>query len=209
MKIKNILYAGFSICSILLTSCVSYETSASYKKKSNSSKTSRYTYNSKKSSGHSSKKSTPYVNKTKKEDKAVVLKSEKANVSKSKDVKTVLNEAGKYKGTPYKYGGSTSSGIDCSGLVCVAFQKIDVKLPRRSVDMSNQGDTVPISRVKEGDLLFFSTGGSGINHVGIVYDIKQTGEVSFIHASTSKGVMVSSLEESYWKGKFIKAKRVL
>jgi cell wall-associated NlpC family hydrolase len=124
-------------------------------------------------------------------------------------VKTVLNEAEKYKGTPYKYGGNTSSGIDCSGLVCAAFKKVDIKLPRRSVDMSNEGSSVGISNVKEGDLLFFATGGGGINHVGIVYDVANSGEISFIHASTSKGVTVSSLEETYWKGKFVKAKRIL
>ncbi len=223
MEKRIAIYLKMLISSLMLTSCVSYETASSSGVKNSSSE--RYSYNSSASSGTSSKKSqskstkstkstnptksTASKKETKSETKPVTLKSDNTSSSKSKEIKLVLNEAEKYKGTPYKYGGTTSSGMDCSGLVCTAFQKIDLKLPRRSIDMSNEGSSVNVSNVKEGDLLFFATGGGSINHVAIVYNVSSSGEISFIHASTSKGVTISSLEETYWKGKFIKAKRVL
>ncbi|MDR2122403.1 MAG: C40 family peptidase [Flavobacteriaceae bacterium] len=202
MKKRNIFYLVLLIFSIMMSSCASYET----KSKKNSS-SNRHIYNKTASKKNQKRKKTTTASSKKK--KTVTLKSNKTASPRSSDVKLVLTEAEKYKGTPYRYGGNTSSGIDCSGLVCNAFQKAGVKLPRRSIDISNKGSSVSISSVKEGDLLFFATGGGSINHVGIVYNIVSSGEIFFIHASTSKGVIVSSLKESYWKGKFVKAKRVL
>ncbi len=213
MKNSNLFYISLLSFLLLLTSCVSYETASSSGKKNTSSK--RYTYNTSSSKTPSkstkSTKSIVSAKEIKSGTKEVALKSNNISSTRSRstEVRSVLNEAEKYKGTPYKYGGTTSNGIDCSGLVCVAFQKIDMKLPRRSIDMSNEGASINISNVQEGDLLFFATGGGSINHVGIVYNIANSGEITFIHTSTSKGVTISSLEETYWKGKFIKAKRVL
>ncbi|WP_303822020.1 C40 family peptidase [Apibacter mensalis] len=213
MKSKMVIYVFGLMFFSFITSCVSYEATSSYKK-SKHPHSKRYTYNSNKSNKHISKSKpshkSPHISKPIKKDSN--LESKKYGVHKnikSTDVVLVLKEAEKYKGTPYKYGGNTFSGIDCSGLVCNAYQRIDVKLPRRSIDMSNAGKDVSISRIKEGDLLFFNTGGSSINHVGIVYNISGSGEITFIHASTSKGVIISSLEETYWKNKFKKAQRIL
>lgn len=126
----------------------------------------------------------------------------------SAEVSSVLNEAKRYLGTPYKYGGTTKSGLDCSGLVINAFDAVGVKMPRISRDQANEGKEIRLRDVREGDLVFFNTSGSNISHVGIVETVRN-GEIFFIHSSTSKGVIVSSLEETYWNRRFVKATRVL
>ncbi len=128
--------------------------------------------------------------------------------SVAKEANSVLKEAYKYLGTPYKYGGTTKSGLDCSGLVINAYDAAGVKMPRMSRDQAKEGKEIRLRDVKEGDLVFFNTSGSNISHVGIVEKVKN-GEIFFIHSSTSKGVIVSSLEETYWNKRFVKATRVL
>ncbi len=128
----------------------------------------------------------------------------------SKSISSILKDAEKYIGTPYKFGGNTSSGFDCSGFTVKVFDENDFKLPRRSSDQAEAGNKIDINEVKPGDLLFFATaGGSRVSHVGIVHDIGNDGEVKFIHASTSKGVIISSLNEKYWNKAYLHARRVL
>ncbi|SHK10232.1 C40 family peptidase [Chryseobacterium polytrichastri] len=127
-----------------------------------------------------------------------------------KSINSVLKDAEKYMGTPYKFGGNTSSGFDCSGFTVKVFEENDFNLPRRSSDQAEAGQKIDITEVKPGDLLFFATaGGSRVSHVGIVHDISTDGEVKFIHASTSKGVIISSLNEKYWNKAYLHAQRVL
>ncbi len=128
----------------------------------------------------------------------------------SSSAQRLLKDAEKYIGVPYKYGGITSSGFDCSGFTSKVFEENDIKLPRRSADQASTGTEIKISNVKPGDLLFFSTSGNGrVSHVGIVHDIGNDGEVKFIHASSSKGVTISSLNEKYWNKAYLHAQRVL
>ena len=128
----------------------------------------------------------------------------------SSTVNKILEEAEDFLGTPYKFGGKTKSGLDCSGLVITVFDAHDVKLPRRSSEQAQKGKKIDVSEAKPGDLLFFSTAKSGeISHVGIVREIKNKGEITFIHASTTKGVIISSLNEKYWNKAFLFARRVL
>ena len=122
----------------------------------------------------------------------------------------IINYAKTFKGTRYKYGGTTSKGMDCSGLVYVAFQKENIQLPRVSRDMARRGQKTTLSKVTKGDLVFFRTNknSNAINHVGLVTETKG-GNISFIHASSSKGVVESSLEERYWKNAFVEARKIL
>lgn len=125
-------------------------------------------------------------------------------------VNELLKDAEKYLGAPYKYAGTTSSGFDCSGFTGKVFGENNLVLPRRSADQANEGEKIEIRNAKPGDLIFFATaGGSKVSHVGIVHDIGNDGEVKFIHASTSKGVIISSLNEKYWNKAYLFARRVL
>lgn len=133
----------------------------------------------------------------------------KADKKTTTTVGKIIANAASYKGTPYRYGGTSHKGMDCSGLIYVAFQKEGRKLPRVSRAMAKQGKAISLKNIRKGDLLFFKTGGSWrINHVGLVSSVRN-GEIFFLHATIKRGVTVSSLSLKYWKRAFVKAKRVL
>ncbi len=123
---------------------------------------------------------------------------------------TVVNYSMNYLGTPYAWGGNSAQGIDCSGLIYNSFNYIKIQLPRTTTEMAKQGKRKGRKNLKKGDLVFFNTAKRGrkINHVGIVVDTKGN-EIRFIHASTSRGVIISSLNETYWRKNFKKARRIL
>jgi cell wall-associated NlpC family hydrolase len=127
-----------------------------------------------------------------------------------KTVVNIIKHAKTFEGTRYKYGGTTKKGMDCSGLVVTAFKKEDILLPRTTSDLSKRGNWIDVKKVKEGDLLFFATKKNNrrVNHVGIVTS-SRPGHVEFIHASTSRGVMISNLAEKYWYLAYVQARRVL
>ncbi len=120
-----------------------------------------------------------------------------------------VNDALTYEGTRYKWGGTTRKGMDCSGLVYVAYAKADIQLPRVSRNMAREGERINVKNANIGDLLFFKTDGSSrINHVGMVVDIRP-GKLLFIHSTTSRGVIVSSLDQKYWQNAFFEARRMI
>ena len=121
----------------------------------------------------------------------------------------VLSHAMEFLGTPYRYGGTSSAGIDCSGLICTAFSKEDISLPRSSREMSLTGTRLSLEELSPGDLLFFDTRKKKkvINHVGLVTEISDD-KIFFIHSTTSRGVIISSLEEAYWQEHFVMARRI-
>ncbi|MBI5645632.1 MAG: C40 family peptidase [Ignavibacteriae bacterium] len=107
----------------------------------------------------------------------------------------VIREARRWLGTPYRYNGMDADGMDCSGLVSTAFRRVGLVLPRMARDMFGTGRAVSAARSKPGDLVFFkNTAGKGITHVGILL-----GGNSFIHSSTTRGVIISRLDEDYYK----------
>jgi cell wall-associated NlpC family hydrolase len=127
----------------------------------------------------------------------------------SAEVQQVIQTARSYEGTPYRYGGLTRSGMDCSGLVYTSFQAVGKTLPRSSAAMAQTGREVKLSELRPGHLVFFSTGSSSrINHVGLVLRV-EAGDVEFIHASTSRGVVVNRLSEKYYSERFRKAVEVI
>jgi probable lipoprotein NlpC len=117
-----------------------------------------------------------------------------------------LNEQfSQWHGTPYRYGGMGRGGVDCSGFVYLTFRdRFDLQRPRTTVAQTDIGTRISKDELLPGDLVFFKTG-SGENglHVGI-YDTDD----QFIHASTSQGVIRSSLNNVYWKKVFWQARRI-
>lgn len=120
----------------------------------------------------------------------------------------VLEEASDYVGTPYKHGGNTRSGIDCSGLTQNCYAKAGVTLPRSAADQSKYGEEINRKDVQIGDLVFFDAKSTGkIDHVGMITKVEDD-KVIFIHSSTSKGVRFDYLNEGYWQDKLRVARRV-
>ncbi|MBD2845583.1 C40 family peptidase [Paenibacillus sp. IB182496] len=107
-------------------------------------------------------------------------------------------------GIRYKYGGTTTSGFDCSGFTSYVFDQFGIELPRTSGSQATIGDKVAKSDLRAGDLVFFNTSGKGISHVGIY-----VGDGKFAHSSSSKGVIVSELESSYYSERYVTARRAL
>jgi hypothetical protein len=127
-----------------------------------------------------------------------------SNTEAAGNKQLLIAEAKKLIGTPYRYGGTTPKGFDCSGFVYYTHKKIGVTLPRSSKQMYQKGTTVHKSGLKAGDLVFFNTSKSkkGVSHVAIYIGNNQV-----IHA-VSKGVKIDSLNNSYWKTRYVGAKRL-
>lgn len=118
----------------------------------------------------------------------------------------LMVEAASWLGVHYKYGGNTKSGVDCSGLTCNIYRKVyGVELHRRSIDQYKK-DVKKKSKKKlrSGDLVFFATGkDKTVSHVGVYLK-----DDKFLHASSQRGVVVSDLNQKYYKDRFIKGGRV-
>ena len=108
----------------------------------------------------------------------------------------------RYQGTPYRYGGTSAAGFDCSGFIRTAFHEaLGLQLPRTTSQMLAAGDDVRPNQIRVGDLVFFRIKGKD-QHAGIYM-----GGDTFIHASTSSGVMRSSLNGYYWRDRLSHARR--
>ncbi|MED5017848.1 C40 family peptidase [Paenibacillus chibensis] len=107
-------------------------------------------------------------------------------------------------GTKYVTGGTSANGFDCSGFTMYVYKHLGISLPHQSGSQFSMGSSVSRSDLRAGDLVFFNTSGSGVSHVGIY-----VGDGKFAHASTSRGVVVSSLSESYYVNRYVGAKRIM
>jgi cell wall-associated NlpC family hydrolase len=109
------------------------------------------------------------------------------------------------KGIRYRYGGTAPDGFDCSGFVQYLYSiSYQIQLPRTSTDLALLGDIVPRRELKRGDLVFFSSGGDAIDHVGVFL-----GEERFAHSASKDGVRISSLRQSWYETHFAFGTRVI
>ena len=117
----------------------------------------------------------------------------------------IIATAKQYLGVPYVWGGTSPSGFDCSGLVYYVFRQHGINLNRTAATQYQHGSYVAKSNLRPGDLVFFqNTYKEGISHVGIY-----VGDGKFLHASSSQGVTISALSNSYWTSHYYGARRIL
>ncbi len=145
--------------------------------------------------GHVPERGTP---------KATYATGAEVDINNSELVKKKLYaQYSQWKGAKYEVGGLSRNGIDCSGFVYVTFRsKLGIVLPRSTELQGELGKSVGKGQLRTGDLVFFKTG-IFVRHVGIYLERGR-----FLHASTTRGVMISELEDDYWKSAYWKAKRI-
>ena len=130
-------------------------------------------------------------------------KGNEKNSTHEKQTKNISSFYEEWHGVPYKYGGISKDGVDCSGFVKNLYSQIyNINLPRNTTSQMKDGERIDYFERAMGDLVFFKTG-TNTYHVGVYYE-----NDNFIHASTSKGVMMSNLNETYWVSKIIDVRRV-
>lgn len=117
---------------------------------------------------------------------------------------SLLQFIDEWYGTRYRYGGSTRDGIDCSGFSCLLMSSVfGKKLSRTAREQFEECQKIPREALQEGDLVFFNTRG-GVSHVGVYLTNNK-----FVHASTSSGVVISDLDEEYYRKRFVGAGRLM
>ena len=131
----------------------------------------------------------------------------KTTYSSTQINKIIVNKCQDYLGTPYKFGGITKNGMDCSGLIFTAFKELGEDIPRVSYKQADFFEEIKKVDIKIGDLVYFKVNSGRINHTGIVSRIENREEIYFLHASTSTGVREDNLLSNYWKSKFVKVTR--
>lgn len=117
---------------------------------------------------------------------------------------SLLESVDEWYGVQYRRGGNTKNGVDCSGFTVAVYETVyGMTIPRVSRDQYKISRKISSTELSEGDLVFFNTNGKGVSHVGVYL-----GNNKFIHASVSRGIMVSDLYDSYYMKRYLGAGRI-
>ncbi len=129
---------------------------------------------------------------------------------RQQNIANVIATGRSYIGTPYKWGGNTKAGIDCSGLIHNSYKTIGVKLPRTAKEQSKTGKKRGWEGIREGDLVYFKfkKKGSKWYHSGMITHVGED-KILFVHASSSRGVVESNLLSEYYKQNVKSFRRVI
>ena len=110
----------------------------------------------------------------------------------------------KYIGVPYVFGGTTPKGFDCSGFLQYVFKENGFIVPRLADEQYQLGLSAKTSQLSAGDLVFFTTYTSGVSHCGFY-----VGDRKFLHASSSRGIRIDSLDSDYWRSRYYGARKII
>ena len=133
------------------------------------------------------------------------FKKEKNTAISALDQSKLMRHISKYMGVPYKLGGESLDGMDCSGYTMTVYRDaLGIQLPRTSFEQSKLGTVVDFEELKFGDLIFFNTTGEEASHVGIYL-----GDDLFAHSGVTLGVTISSLQSSYFRERYEGARRIV
>lgn len=130
--------------------------------------------------------------------------SASSSIATEREEKDLMDFIDDWYGTPHRMGGTTKEGVDCSGFVIVAYREVFEKdfRGRRAEDIFAEMEVIKWENLEIGDLVFFKVRGRRIDHVGIY-----VGDGNFAHTSSSRGVMISALNNPYWSKRYFKAGR--
>jgi cell wall-associated NlpC family hydrolase len=145
----------------------------------------------------------------------VIAQSKKQKAAISVDslnvVESLVSFATKHLHVPYRSGGSSKKGFDCSGFVRYCFGKWDISLPHSSEAQAKEGEVIDLPSAKPGDLIFFkgnSSKTSRVGHVGIITEVTPS-YVRFIHSAWKGGIRYDLLSASYYKKRFVAIRRLI
>ncbi|MBI1837047.1 MAG: C40 family peptidase [Flavobacteriia bacterium] len=145
------------------------------------------------------------------EPRSIISYDDTVVMKNSKQVDEIISFAKTFLGTPYHYAGSSPSGFDCSGFIYYVMGNFGMTLTHSSYGMAEFGETVMLSELKPGDLMFFkgrNVNSTQVGHVSMVIEVTPDA-IMFIHSSTSRGVVIENFKTSrYFIPRFLKAKRL-
>ncbi|HGN1705946.1 TPA: bifunctional murein DD-endopeptidase/murein LD-carboxypeptidase [Providencia rettgeri] len=158
-----------------------------------------------KNTQYTAKSDTRMLNGSAGDSLAMASQDEFEELVQSVDTKSkIMKQYANWKGVAYRLGGTTKSGIDCSSFVQrTFFEQFGVELPRTTSEQESSGKSVKRNNLKAGDLVLFKTG-RRMKHVGIYI-----GDDKFVHASTSNGVIVSEMTNTYWSKRYYASRRII
>ena len=139
------------------------------------------------------------------------VKSQKAPADTLRHIESLVSFATKHLHIPYRSGGSSKKGFDCSGFVRYCFDKWDISWPHSSAAQAEKGTTIEVEDAKPGDLIFFkghSSKDKNIGHVGIITEVNDS-YVRFIHSAWKGGIRYDLLNADYYKKRFVAIKRLI